>query len=90
MDIAFPNPEVKQVDNRDHLGNIWQAARAAGVQPATIRVWVSRRKIEPMPIAGGEPLFHLPTVQAAAKAGHRYTPADPAPNARGPHAGKAA
>lgn len=65
--VDFPNPRILDVDNRDHLGNIWQAARAAGVQPATIRVWVHRKKIEPMPIAGGEPLYHLPTIERAAQ-----------------------
>jgi predicted site-specific integrase-resolvase len=39
----------------------------AGVKPGTIRVWVSRGKIQPMPIGNGQLLYHLPTVKAASQ-----------------------
>lgn len=66
--VAFPNPPARLVEDRDHLGDIWDAARAAGVKPGTIRVWVCRGKIEPMDLGdGGTELFHLPTVEAASQ-----------------------
>jgi hypothetical protein len=66
------------------LGDLWQAAEVAGVQPETIRVWVSRGKITPV-ITEGEALFHLPTVEAAAAKGRKFKPTDPAANSRGVH-----
>ncbi|MDX3353909.1 hypothetical protein PV703_11425 [Streptomyces sp. ME01-24h] len=85
--VAFPNPEVKQVNNRDHLGNIWQAARVAGVKPDTIRIWVRRNKVEPMPMAGGEPLYHLPTIEQAAQVprGRPRKDSDPPPLPQADH-----
>ncbi|MBA2951601.1 MerR family transcriptional regulator [Streptomyces himalayensis] len=64
---TFPNPGLREIYDRDDLGTIWEAARVAGVKPGTIRVWVSRGKIEPMPIGNGQPLYHLPTVEKAAQ-----------------------
>lgn len=64
---AFPNPSIYEVADRADLGTVWEAARVAGVRPGTIRVWVSRGKIEPMPLGDGQPLFHLPTVAKAAQ-----------------------
>ncbi|WP_159106689.1 MerR family DNA-binding transcriptional regulator [Streptomyces rishiriensis] len=63
---TFPNPELHALYQRD-LGDIWEAARAAGVKPGTIRVWESRGKIERVRLEGGQPLYHLPTVEAAAQ-----------------------
>lgn len=63
---TFPNPELYDLYQRD-LGDIWEAARAAGVKPGTIRVWESRGKIERVRIDHGQPLYHLPTIQAAAQ-----------------------
>jgi hypothetical protein len=38
------------------------------VKPGTIRVWESRGKIERVPVGDdGQPLYHLPTIAAAAK-----------------------
>lgn len=66
--VTFPNPPPRFVESRDDLGDIWEAARVAGVKPGTIRVWVCRRKIEPMDMGDGGPeLFHLPTVEAASQ-----------------------
>ncbi|MFF7023036.1 hypothetical protein ACFY97_18785 [Streptomyces klenkii] len=68
--VAFPNPSIYEVLDRDHLGTIWQAARVAGVKPGTIRVWMSRGKIEPMDLGDDGPeLFHLPTILQAAQVG---------------------
>lgn len=64
---TFPNPGIREIRDRDELGTIWEAARTAEVKPGTIRVWVSRGKIEPMPLEGGQPLYHLPTVKRAAQ-----------------------
>lgn len=64
---TFPNPGLREICDREHLGTIWEAARAAGVKPGTIRVWESRGKIQRMPIGDGEPLYHLPTVRQAAQ-----------------------
>lgn len=92
--VTYPNPAGLDVwagahdaGHRagDEIGDIWEAARVAGVQPGTIRVWMSRGKIEPI-IRGerGEAdLFHLPTIARAAAAGVKHRPADPAANRRG-------
>jgi len=89
--VAFPNPDgldihFAQIDGNDNLGDLWEAARAAGVKPGTIRVWMTRGKIEPVLDGEAGQYFHLPTVQQAAAVGAKYTPADPASNSRGPHA----
>lgn len=63
---TFANPELYALYQRD-LGDIWEAARAAGVKPGTIRVWESRGKIERVRIDDARPLYHLPTVKAAAQ-----------------------
>jgi hypothetical protein len=81
-----PHPSIYEIEDRNHLGSIWDAARIAGVKPDTIRVWESRGKIERMPLGDGEAIYHLPTVAAAAASRTaRFTPSDPAANARGPH-----
>jgi hypothetical protein len=86
MDMpTFINPGIREIRSRDHLGTIQEAARIAGVKPATIRVWVSRGKIAPMPIRNGQPLYHLPTVALAADMRSKYAPSDPAGNSRGSH-----
>lgn len=87
--VTFPNPDAlelhfDQLEHGNQLGDRQEAARAAGVKPGTISVWVSRGKIEPV-ITGPEPLFHLPTVVRAAQAGRKYAPTDPAANSRRPH-----
>ncbi|NYV73196.1 MerR family transcriptional regulator [Streptomyces sp. UH6] len=78
----FPNPELRALYQKD-LGDIWEAARTAGVRPGTIRVWESRGKIERVRIGDGQPLYHLPTVKAAGDAGAKHRHADPAGNSRG-------
>ncbi|MGW0032110.1 hypothetical protein ACWDXD_20070 [Streptomyces sp. NPDC003314] len=71
---TFKNPEDVREIFPQHLGTIWEAARVAKVKPGTIRVWESRGKIERVRLAGGEPLYHLPTVEKAseAKPGRRW------------------
>ncbi|MHC3427204.1 MerR family transcriptional regulator [Streptomyces sp. DT18] len=73
----FKNPAIKLILLQD-LGTIWEAARAAGVKPGTIRVWESRNKIERVHFGDTErqPLYHLPTVREAAqrKAGRPTLP----------------
>lgn len=82
---THPNPELHDLYARD-LGNISQAAHVAGVKPGTIRVWESRGKIERVQdVPGGEPLYHLPTVEAAGKAGAKHRHDNPGANSRGPH-----
>lgn len=86
--VAFPNPDglevhFAQAEQGDQIGDLWDAARAAGVKPGTIRVWMTRGKIEPILRGDAGDLFHLPTVQVAAEAGRKNTPADPAANRRG-------
>lgn len=93
--VAFPNPDgieihFAQLDGCNDIGDIWQAACAAQVKPGTIRVWMTRGKIEPVLRGEAGDLFHLPTVKAAAEAGSKYTPTNPAANSRGPHARQAA
>ncbi|MDG9701676.1 MerR family transcriptional regulator [Streptomyces sp. DH37] len=65
-EVRFPNPPVQLIKDRDHLGDVQEAARIAGVKPDTIRIWKRRRKIEPVDLGDDGPeLFHLPTVYAA-------------------------
>lgn len=66
--VSFPNPDPREVDNRDDVGDIWHAARAAGVKPGTIRVWIHRQKVEPFLAGDGGPeVFHIPTIIRAAQ-----------------------
>ena len=88
--VAYPNPEgieihFMQLQEGGQLGDLWEAARVAEVKPGTIRVWVSRQKIEPVFTGDAGPVFHLPTVKEAAEGGAKHRPADPAGNSRGPH-----
>ncbi|MFF9309916.1 hypothetical protein ACF1BS_03305 [Streptomyces sp. NPDC014748] len=88
--VAYPNPDgieihFAQLQEGGQLGDLWEAARVAEVKPGTIRVWVTRRKIEPVLVGETGPVFHLPTVRQAAKGGAKHKPADPAANSRGPH-----
>ncbi|MCX4605487.1 hypothetical protein OG402_34020 [Streptomyces anulatus] len=54
--------------------------------PNTLRVWMSRGKLQPLFGASGEEVFHIPTVKAVAEAGRaKNIPKDPAANARGTH-----
>jgi hypothetical protein len=77
---------VRDGRTREVLGTIHEAAEAAGVKPGTLRVWMSRSKLEPLFGEAGEEIFHIPTVIAVAEAGRaRNVPKDPAANARGPH-----
>lgn len=84
--------EVRQDPNsRNIVGDIWKAAEAAGVMPGTLRVWMSRGKLKPLFGEPGREVFHIPTVIAVAKAGRaKNIPRNPAANARGPHARRAA
>lgn len=89
MAVAFPNPDgfkvlAAQQDCGGQLGDLWDAARVAKVRPATIRVWVSRGKIEPILTGPAGDQYHLPTVKLAADTGRKHTPRDPAANSRGP------
>lgn len=81
---AFPNPELHQLYQRD-LGTLWEAARAAGVKPGTIRVWETRGKISRIDFGDSrsEAYYHLPTVKLAAEAGGKYAPPNPASNSHG-------
>lgn len=71
--VDFPNPDGFDIlaalaDGNDEIGDIHDAARAAGREPGTISVWVTRRKIEPI-VRGTDKagdLYHLPTVRRAA------------------------
>lgn len=88
--VTFPNPDPidlhhEQLQHGPQLGDLWEAARAASVKPGTIRVWITRRKIEPVLTGPAGPQFHLPTIRQAASAGRKHTPADPAANSRRPH-----
>lgn len=68
------------------LGDLWRAAEAANVMPGTVRVWMSRGKLQPLFGEPGREVFHIPTVVAVAEAGRaKNVPKDPAANARGPH-----
>lgn len=89
--VAYPNPDgldihFAQLDGNNDIGDLWEAARTARVKPGTIRVWMTRGKIEPLLDGEAGQYFHLPTIRQAAAGGARYTPADPAANSRGPHA----
>ncbi|MET8378034.1 hypothetical protein [Streptomyces microflavus] len=88
--VAYANPDpvdihFARLQGDEQLGTLWEAAREAGVKPGTIRVWVSRGKLEPVLDGEAGTYFHLPTVKAAAEGGAKYKPADPAANSRGPH-----
>lgn len=92
---SFPNPDgfdvyAAQIERGDEIGDLWEAARTAGVKPGTIRVWMTRGKIEPVLRGEAGDLFHLPTIRAAAEAGRKNSPADPAANARGRHVRRSA
>lgn len=71
--VDFPNPDGFDVlaalaEGSDDIGDIWEAARAAGVKAGTISTWISRGKVEPL-VRGADRaghLFHLPTIRAAA------------------------
>lgn len=85
--VTHPNPSLleihfAQLQEAGQIGDLWDAARTAGVQPGTIRVWVTRGKIEPILHTEHGPLYHLPTVKRAAEHGRRYAPKDPAANRR--------
>lgn len=87
---AYPNPDgldihFAQLEGNHDIGDLWEAARAAGVKPGTIRVWVTRGKIEPILDGEAGQYFHLPTIRRAAAGGAKHRPADPAANSRGPH-----
>jgi hypothetical protein len=88
---AYPNPDgidihFSQLAGSDELGDLWEAARTAGVKPGTIRVWVTRQKIEPVIDGEGRAVFPPPHRSAAAEGGAKHRPANPAANSRGPHA----
>lgn len=89
--VAYPNPDgieihFAQLEGSQDLGDLWEAARTVGVKPGTIRVWVTRKKIEPVLDGPAGQYFHLPTIRQAAAGGAKHRPADPAANSRGPHA----
>ncbi|MFC8065504.1 hypothetical protein [Streptomyces sp. NPDC057293] len=89
--VAYPNPPLDeihfaQVEGNDDIGDLWEAAKVATVKPGTIRVWVTRGKIEPILDGEAGQYFHLPTIRRAAEGGAKHRPADPAANSRGPHA----
>lgn len=88
--VAYPNPDgldihFAQLEGNNDIGDLWEAARHAGVKPGTIRVWMTRGKIEPILDGEAGQYFHLPTIRVAAAGGAKHTPADPAANSRGPH-----
>ena len=77
---------VQDGRSREVLGTLQEAAEAAGVKPGTVRVWMSRGKLQPLFGEPGNEVFHIPTVVEIAEAGRaRNVPKDPAANARGPH-----
>ncbi|MBM9509974.1 MerR family transcriptional regulator [Actinacidiphila acididurans] len=72
MAVTFPNPDTievhfAQLHQGGQIGDIEEAARAAGVKPVTIRVWVNRGKVEPIVRGDGRDLFHIPTIIEASK-----------------------
>jgi hypothetical protein len=81
---------VQDSPHGEVLGDIWKAAEAAAIKPGTIRVWMTRGKVKPVFGERGQEVFHIPTVVAIAEAGRKNKPADPAANARGPHARRVA
>lgn len=89
--VAYPNPPADEIhfacaeSGERQLGDIQAAARAAGVRPGTIQVWVSRKKIEPVLRGRAGPIFHIPTVKKAAEGGSKHRHPTPALNSRGPH-----
>ncbi|MDX3520715.1 MerR family transcriptional regulator [Streptomyces scabiei] len=88
--VAYPNPDsieihFMQLEEGGQIGDLWEAARAAGVKPGTIRVWMTRGKIEPVLDGEAGQYFHLPTIKRAAEGGAKHRPANPAANSRGPH-----
>lgn len=88
---AITNPGTKLIQSPRSLGTIDEAARVADVKPGTIRVWVSRGKLQPVDLGDNGPeLYHLPTVALLRAAGRNHQPADPAANSRGPHNKRAA
>ncbi|MET8080017.1 hypothetical protein [Streptomyces sp. NPDC005303] len=88
--VAYPNPPTdeihfKAVENGERqLGNQREAALVAGVKPATIQVWVSRKKIEPVFVGPEGPIFHLPTIKKAAEGGSAHRHPTPWLNSQGP------
>ena len=82
--LRIVNPKPRETFGKD-VGTLDEAARIAGVKPGTIRVWETRGKLSRLSVAGGEPLYHLPTVNLIAADGRKHTPRDPAENSRGPH-----
>jgi len=89
--VAYSNPDgldihFAQLAGDDSIGDLWEAARHAGVKPGTIKVWMTRGKIEPILDGEAGQYFHLPTIRQAAAGGAKHKPADPAANSRGPHA----
>lgn len=88
--VAYPNPDSLEIHyavatGSNDLGDLWEAARAAGVKPGTIRVWMTRGKIEPVLDGPAGQYFHLPTIRRAAAGGAKHRPTNPAANSRGPH-----
>jgi hypothetical protein len=88
---AYPNPDgldihFAQLEGNREIGDLWEAARTAGVKPGTIRVWITRGKIEPVLDGEAGQYFHLPTIRRAADGGAKHVPPNPAANSRGPHA----
>lgn len=78
---AIANPKLREIRQEKALGTIHQAARAAGVKPGTIRVWMTRGKIRPVDFGDDGPeLFHLPTAALLGAAGREH-PSQRAPRA---------
>lgn len=90
--VAYPNPPADEISfafaesGERQLGDLREAASVAEVQPKTIQVWVSRKKIEPVFTGPTGPVFHLPTVKEAADGGSSHRHPTPWLNSRGPHA----
>lgn len=84
LPLRIVDPELRALYLRN-LGTLQEAAELAGVKPGTIRVWESRGKLKRIGLAGGEPLYHLPTAVLIAADGRKHTPRDPAANSRGTH-----
>lgn len=83
---AVSNPTIYDARLVD-LVTLEKVAESTGIRIGTLRVWETRGKIARMPIPGGTPLYHLPTVQVVVEATPRkFTPSDPAANARRSHA----